>query len=67
MSELKTKAPKKAAPKKKSVSKKSTQAPPTREDVERLAYQYWVERGRHHGDDALDWSRAENGIVASKT
>lgn len=67
MSELKTvtKAPRKTATKKKAANKDVVPVLPSRDAVERLAYQYWVERGRHHGEEAQDWLRAEQDIIAS--
>lgn len=32
---------------------------PTREEIERLAYQLWLERGRPEGTPLDDWERAE--------
>ena len=36
-----------------------------RQEIERLAYQYFVDRGYKHGHDAADWLRAE-AIVRNK-
>lgn len=36
-----------------------------RREVERLAYQFFVERGQQHGSDQEDWARAES-IVRSR-
>jgi len=30
-----------------------------REEIAKLAHQFWNERGRQHGHDAEDWLRAE--------
>ena len=35
------------------------------EQVQKLAYQFFVERGYEHGHDAEDWLRAE-AIIRSK-
>jgi hypothetical protein len=40
----------------------SSYTSPTHQEVELLAYQLWVDRGRHHGDDARDWLRAEERL-----
>jgi hypothetical protein len=63
---------KKTAPKttpRKTASKKRDNLPadssyvaPTHHEVELLAYRLWVDRGRHHGDDAQDWLRAEEQL-----
>lgn len=34
-------------------------------EIERLAYQYFVERGYEHGHDQEDWCRAE-AVVKSR-
>ena len=34
----------------------------SREEIERLAHQYWVERGRPHGSHEQDWYRAEQEL-----
>ncbi len=38
---------------------------PTHEDVERLAYQLWEERGRPPGLPEVDWHRAERELSSS--
>jgi hypothetical protein len=59
---------KKTAQRKAATTKKATTAaepsnvPPTHQEVELLAYQLWVDRGHHHGDDAHDWLRAEEQL-----
>jgi hypothetical protein len=59
---------KKATPRKTSAKKKedlpaeSSHVPPTHQEVELLAYQLWVNRGRPHGNDAQDWLRAEEQL-----
>jgi hypothetical protein len=52
-------APRKTTAKKKAIlPPESTYVPPTHQEVELLAYQLWVNRGKPHGDDAQDWSHA---------
>jgi Protein of unknown function (DUF2934) len=53
----KTAAKKKAAP-----PADSSYIPLTHEEVELLAYQLWVDRGRPHGGDAKDWLHAEQQL-----
>ena len=36
-----------------------------RQEIERLAYQFFVERGFQHGFDKTDWQRAE-AIIRNK-
>jgi hypothetical protein len=64
MSKSKTpvKAPRKTATKTKVTNKEVVPVLPSRDSVEHLAYLYWVERGRHHGDDVQNWLRAERDI-----
>ena len=38
--------------------------PKQKAEVEKLAYQYFVERGYEHGHDQEDWSRAEAAVRA---
>lgn len=55
--------PRKTAAKKKAVlPTESSYVAPTHEEIELLAYQLWVDRGRPHGDDAQDWLRAEQQL-----
>ena len=35
---------------------------PSQQDIERLAYRYWEERGRPFGSPEVDWFRAENDL-----
>ena len=59
---VKTKAPakrKKATPKAKIVATPS----PSREEIARLAEQYWMERGRQDGSAEQDWLRAERELI----
>ena len=44
---------------KKGVGKQVT---PTHEEISALAYQYWLEGGRHHGSHHHDWQRAEAAL-----
>lgn len=37
-----------------------------RQDIEKLAYQLFAERGYEHGHDQEDWSRAEAILKARK-
>ncbi|HBY64331.1 MAG TPA: hypothetical protein DEH78_31290 [Solibacterales bacterium] len=37
------------------------------EEVARLAYQYWEDRGRTHGDPQADWFRAEAEVRARRS
>ncbi len=34
----------------------------THEEIEKLAHQYWAERGHQHGQPELDWFRAEREL-----
>lgn len=36
-----------------------------RQEIEALAYQFFIERGCQHGNDGQDWARAES-IVRSR-
>ncbi len=36
------------------------------QQIEKLAYQFFVERGYQHGFDAEDWARAEQAILGKK-
>jgi hypothetical protein len=36
---------------------------PSREQIERVAYERWERRGRYHGDDLEDWIAAEMDLV----
>jgi hypothetical protein len=59
----KKRTPRKTETKKKMVlPTESSYTSPTHQEVELLAYQLWVDRGRHHGDDARDWLRAEERL-----
>jgi len=42
-----------------------TIAVPTRDEIARLAEQYWVERGWQDGFAEQDWLRAERELMAS--
>ncbi len=37
---------------------------PTQEEIAKLAYQFWLERGCQHGHDTEDWERAERELRA---
>jgi Protein of unknown function (DUF2934) len=38
-------------------------APPSHEQIARLAYAYWEARGRQHGSHQEDWYRAERELL----
>ena len=40
---------------------------PTHEEIARLAYQLWEERGRPEGSPELDWERAEAALQIEST
>ena len=48
-----------------SVSQSSALSNAQKQEIERLAYQFFLERGGEHGHDQEDWARAE-AIVRSK-
>ena len=55
-----------AQPKKRETSSKaSALTSAEKQQVERLAYQFFVERGFQHGFDQEDWQRAET-IIRNK-
>ena len=59
----KTKAPAKARKTKKAtVAESANAAAPSREEIERLAWKFWAERGRQHGYAEQDWLRAEREL-----
>ena len=61
----KTKAPakpRKTATKKKAVAGAPKGKMPSREEVERLARQYWASRGYQDGYAEQDWLQAENEL-----
>jgi hypothetical protein len=39
-----------------------TPRPPAREEIARLAYSYWEQRGRRGGSPEEDWLRAEREL-----
>jgi DUF2934 family protein len=39
-----------------------TQEPPTHEEIEKLAYRLWEERGAPGGSPETDWERAERAL-----
>ena len=55
----------KAAPKAAKAKAAPALAIPTREDIARLAEQYWIERGWQDGYAEQDWLRAERELMAS--
>jgi len=61
---LAKKTPSRKAATKKKIGKtaESTRVVPLQRDVEVLAHQLWVERGRQHGGDAEDWRQAEERL-----
>jgi hypothetical protein len=62
MSEIakkKTPSRKPAAKKKVGTPAESPKVAPARHDIELMAYQLWVKRGRQHGEDTQDWKQAE--------
>ena len=70
-SKTKTETAAKRAPRKRAVKKPAGAAPAAEglsfsEQVERLAYQYWEERGRPDGSAHEDWLRAEAELAADR-
>jgi hypothetical protein len=49
--------------KKKTVIEAATAILPSHEQVSLLAYEYWAERGWHHGHADQDWLRAERELM----
>ena len=45
------------------VENKAASYIPTHAEVAALALQYWVERGREHGQHVQDWLRAERELM----
>ena len=55
------------APASSAVSAPATQPKyPSHEEIARLAYHYWLERGGRHGDAEQDWLRAERELSAAR-
>jgi Protein of unknown function (DUF2934) len=54
-----------AAKKRKPATKKTAAAPPTQEQIARLAEKYWAERGWPEGSPEQDWLRAEQELKVS--
>ena len=52
----------KPAAKKQTTVATATPAEPTRQEIERLAEKYWMERGQPDGSPELDWLRAEQEL-----
>ena len=48
--------------KKQTISEQVIATTPNREEIARLAQQYWAERGHQHGHDQQDWLRAEREL-----
>ena len=44
------------------VSSEGESAGPSRKEIERLAYHYWLDRGEQHGSAEQDWLRAERDL-----
>jgi len=53
----------KATAKKQTVAEQVKATTPTHAEIALLAQQYWVERGREHGQDEQDWLRAEQELM----
>jgi hypothetical protein len=53
------------ATRKKTVAEQVTAMTPTRDEVARLAEQFWAERGWQDGMAEQDWIRAEQTLMAS--
>ena len=61
---MKKAAAKKTTPKKNgAVENKAAACIPTHAEIAALALQYWVERGREHGQHIQDWLRAEQELM----
>ena len=55
-------ASKEPAPKKKTAAKGNVTQMVSREEIARLAHQYWAERGHQDGHHEEDWYRAEQEL-----
>jgi hypothetical protein len=42
-------------------------APPSHEEIARLAYAYWEARGQPHGSAQEDWFRAEHELLIRRS
>ena len=42
-------------------------APPSHEEIARLAYAYWEARGHPHGSAQEDWFRAERELLRRRS
>jgi hypothetical protein len=67
MAEVIPKAKAPAKPRKAPAKKTAGLATPklnsiSREEIERLAHQFWAERGYQHGHAEVDWFRAEEAL-----
>jgi len=58
-----TGATKKTSAKKTTVAEQVTAMTPSREEIARLAQQYWEERGHQDGLAEQDWLRAERELM----
>jgi len=58
----KTKASAEKAKPAKAKKSNVTSIGPSREEIARLAHQYWAERGFQHGGAEQDWLRAEREL-----
>jgi hypothetical protein len=54
---------KRAPAKGKTVAEQVTAITPSREEIARLAEQYWAERGHQDGQAEQDWLRAEQELM----
>jgi hypothetical protein len=54
--------PRKTTTKKKAVEATATAVMPSREEIERLAREYWAKRGFQDGYAEQDWLRAEQEL-----
>jgi flagellar biosynthesis/type III secretory pathway protein FliH len=59
----KSASPKKIVAKKKTIAEQVTATTPSREEIARLAQQFWVERGHQDGLAEQDWLRAERELM----
>ena len=58
-----TATPGKAAAKRDNVTSIAKPASLSRERIEQLAYEFWAQRGYHHGQALQDWLRAERELL----
>ena len=50
-----------------SVKSSGHAGPDEKQEIERLAYQFFVERGCQHGHDKEDWAKAESIVKARRS